>query len=275
MPGEEEQYEAYKRVAEAFPGHAVIIRTFDLGGDKFPMFLHMAAEENPFLGWRGVRVCLDQPELFMPQLRACLRATAHGDVRIMVPLVNTVGEIQAVRELLNTAADELRAEGRPFNRGVKLGTMIETPAAALKATELAQHVDFFSIGTNDLVQYTLAVDRTNTRLARLFDPFHPAVLRQISLVARAGRSAGIEVSVCGELAARPLGAVLLLGLDILALSVAWPSLPEIKKLIRELRIEDVRRAASEALNASTSEGVKAALIDAIGGPPDLAHNSHR
>ena len=114
MPGEEEQYEAYKRVAEAFPGHAVIIRTFDLGGDKFPMFLHMAAEENPFLGWRGVRVCLDQPELFMPQLRACLRATAHGDVRIMVPLVNTVGEIQAVRELLNTAADELRAEGPPL-----------------------------------------------------------------------------------------------------------------------------------------------------------------
>ena len=271
MPGEEEQYQAYRRVAETFPGHAVIIRTFDLGGDKFPMFLHMATEQNPFLGWRGVRVCLDEPELFLTQLRACLRATAHGDVRIMVPLVNTVGEIQAVRELLNTAADELRREGVPFNRGVKLGTMIETPAAALKATELAQHVDFFSIGTNDLVQYTLAVDRTNTRLANLFDPFHPAVLRQISLVARAGRSAGIEVSVCGELAARPLGAVLLLGLDILALSVAWPSLPEIKKLIRDLRIEDVRRAAAEALNASTSRGVKAALVDAIGGPTDLGH----
>ncbi|NNF28035.1 MAG: phosphoenolpyruvate--protein phosphotransferase, partial [Gemmatimonadetes bacterium] len=155
------------------------------------------------------------------------------------------------------------------------GTMVETPAAALKATELAQHVDFFSIGTNDLVQYTLAVDRTNTRLAHLYDPFHPAVLRQISLVARAGRSAGIEVSVCGELAGRPLGAVLLMGLDILALSVAWPSLPEIKKLIRELRIEDVRQAASEALHASTADGVKAALIDAIGGSPGLAHNSHR
>ncbi|MDH3224010.1 MAG: phosphoenolpyruvate--protein phosphotransferase [Gemmatimonadota bacterium] len=275
MPGEEEQYEAYKGVAETFPGQAVIIRTFDLGGDKFPMFLHMAAEQNPFLGWRGVRVCLDQPELFLPQLRACLRATAHGDVRIMVPLVNTVEEIQAVRELLNTAADQLRAKGIPFNRGVKLGTMIETPAAALKATELAQHVDFFSIGTNDLVQYTLAVDRTNTRLAKLFDPFHPAVLRQISLVARAGRSAGLEVSVCGEFASQPLGAVLLLGLDILALSVAWPSLPEIKKLIRGVRIEDVRRAASDALNASSSKGVKAALIDAIGGLPDLAHNSQR
>ncbi|NNM34808.1 MAG: phosphoenolpyruvate--protein phosphotransferase [Gemmatimonadetes bacterium] len=275
MPGEEEQYEAYKHVANAFPGHAVIIRTFDLGGDKFPIFLHMTREENPFLGWRGVRVCLDQPELFMPQLRACLRATAHGDVRIMVPMVNTVGEIQAVREMLNTAAEQLRSEGRPFNRGVKLGTMVETPAAALKATELAQHVDFFSIGTNDLVQYTLAVDRTNTRLAHLYDPFHPAVLRQISLVARAGRSAGIEVSVCGELAGQPLGAVLLMGLDILALSVAWPSLPEIKKLIRELRIEDVRQAASEALHASTADGVKAALIDAIGGSPGLAHNSHR
>ncbi|MGI9626395.1 MAG: phosphoenolpyruvate--protein phosphotransferase, partial [Longimicrobiales bacterium] len=273
MPGEEEQYQAYKRVAEAFPQHGVIIRTFDLGGDKFPMFLHMAQEENPFLGWRGVRVCLDEPELFLTQLRAVLRATAHGDVRIMVPLVNTVAEVEAVRELLNRAADELRVEGVPFNRGVKLGTMIETPAAALKATELAQHVDFFSIGTNDLVQYTLAVDRTNTRLARLFDPYHPAVLRQISLVARAAQSAGIEVSVCGELAARPLGAVLLLGLDILALSVAWPSLPEIKKLVRSVRIEDMRRAAQEALKASSSEQVKAALNDAIGGLDHLPHFS--
>lgn len=273
MPGEEEQYQAYRRVAEAFPSHAVIIRTFDLGGDKFPMFLHMAAEQNPFLGWRGIRVCLDEPELFLTQLRAALRATAHGDVRIMVPLVNTVGEVRAVRELLNTAADQLRSEGVAYNRGVKLGIMIETPAAALKATELAQHVDFFSIGTNDLVQYTLAVDRTNTRLAPLFDPFHPAVLRQISLVSRAARSAGIEVSVCGELASTPLGAVLLLGLDILNLSVAWPSLPEIKKLVRGLRMEDVRQAAAEALNASDSDGVKAALLDAIGGSEDLHHYS--
>lgn len=269
MPGEDEQYEAYRGAAEAFPSHPVIIRTFDLGGDKFPMFLHMEAEENPFLGWRGVRVCLDQPELFLTQLRAILRATIHGDVRMMVPLVNTVEEVRSVRTLLHQAGEQLKERGESFNPGIKVGIMVETPAAALKATELAAHVDFFSIGTNDLVQYTLAVDRTNTRLAKLFDPFHPSVLRQISLVARAGRSAGIEVSVCGELAAKPLGVVLLLGLDILALSVAWQSVPEIKKLIGQIRIEDARRAANSAMEASSGAGVRAALLSALGESVDL------
>ena len=263
MPGEEEQYRAYRSVAETFREHAVLIRTFDLGGDKFPIFLRMPAEENPFLGRRGVRVSLEEPDLFLTQLRAILRATVHGDVRIMVPLVNTVSEVEAVRELLDTAEDQLRGDGVPFNQGVKVGVMIETPAAALQATELAAHVDFFSIGTNDLTQYTLAVDRTSTRLAHLFDPFHPAVLRQISMVARAGQSAGIEVSACGEMAARPLGTALLLGLGVEALSVAWPSLPEIKKLVRGCRIEDVRAAAAVALHASASTEVKRVLTESL------------
>ncbi len=263
MPGEEEQFEAYKAAAEAFPSKAVVIRTFDLGGDKFPMFLQMAPEENPFLGWRGVRVLLDRPDLFIGQLRAILRATAYGDIRIMVPLVNTIREIREVRNLITEAGNQLREEGIPFNQGIKVGIMVETPAAALKATELASHVDFFSIGTNDLVQYTLAVDRTNARLAHLFDPFHPAVVRQISLVAKAGRLAGIEVSVCGDLAARPLGAILLLGLDIRTLSVAWQSLPEIKKLVRQIRVEDARKAAAKALKAATSEDVRKALVDGV------------
>ena len=264
VPGEEEQYRAYRTVAEAFSGRAVLIRTFDLGGDKFPVFLHMPPEENPFLGRRGVRVCLEESELFLTQLRAILRAGAHGDVRIMVPMVNTVSELAAVRELLDTAGDQLRREGVPFAREVKLGAMIETPAAALKAPELAAHADFLSIGTNDLVQYTLAVDRTSTRLAHLFDEFDPAVLRMIAGVARAGRSRGIEVSACGEMAARPLGTVLLLGLGVEALSVAWASLPEIKKLVRRCRLDDVRAAAAAALEAPTSTGAKRALTESLG-----------
>ena len=269
MPGEEEQYRAYRDVAEAFPARAVHIRTFDLGGDKFPIFLHMPAEENPLLGRRGVRVCLDEPELFLTQLRALLRASVHGDVRIMVPLVNTVAEVAAVRELMGMAEDQLRREGVPFKRDVKLGAMIETPAAALAAAELAAHADFLSIGTNDLVQYTLAVDRTSTRLAHLFDEFHPGVLRQVSMVARAGRAAGIEVSACGEMAARPMGAVVLLGLGVEALSVAWPSLPEIKKLVRSCRISDVRAAAAAALDVPTSDAVKQTLAESLGGTVDL------
>ena len=263
-PGEEEQYRAYRHVAETFAGRPVLIRTFDLGGDKFPVFLRAPAEENPLLGRRGVRVLPDETTLFLTQLRAMLRATAHGDVRIMVPLVNTPEEITSVRGLLHTAADQLRREGVAFSEQVRLGAMIETPAAALQARQLAEHVDFLSIGTNDLVQYTLAVDRTSTRLAHLFDELHPAVLRQISMVADAGREAGVEVNACGEMAARPLGALLLLGLGVEVLSVAWPSLLEIKRLVRRCRVSAVRAAASAALNASASCDVRRRLNEALG-----------
>jgi phosphotransferase system enzyme I (PtsI) len=269
MPTEEEQYDAYRRVAEAFPDDAIYVRTFDLGGDKFPVFLHMPPEENPFLGWRAIRVCLDEPELFRTQLRAILRATAHGDVRIMLPLVNDVDEVRQVRELLEEEEHRFKTEGVPYNRGYKLGVMIETPAAALGAAELARHSDFFSIGTNDLVQYTLAVDRNNTRLAHLYNPFHPAVVRQLHQVARIARAAGIEVSVCGEMAANPLGAFLILGLDITALSMAWPSIPEIKKFLRDVRMEDARAAARKALAAPTSADVAQCLVDGIGDRVDL------
>jgi len=275
MPGEEEQYEAYRSVAESFPQGAVFIRTFDLGGDKFPMFLHMPKEENPFLGWRAIRVCLDEPELFRTQLRAILRATAHGDVRLMLPLVNDIDEVRQVRALLEEEEKNLTAAGIPFNPGYKLGVMIETPAAALDAAELARSSDFFSIGTNDLVQYTLAVDRTNTRLAKLYNPFHPAVVRQLHQVARVGRAAGIEVSVCGEMASHPLAAFLLIGLDITVLSMAWPSLPEIKKLVRDVRIEDARRAARKALAADTSRDVTRCLQEGIGDSVDLEAFSGR
>jgi phosphoenolpyruvate-protein phosphotransferase (PTS system enzyme I) len=258
-PEEEEQYRCFREVLDVFPDDAVYIRTFDLGGDKFPLFLHMPTEENPFLGWRAIRVCLDTPDLFRPQLRALLRATAHGDVRIMLPLVNEVSEIRRTRQLLEEEAQRLEHDGIAFNAGFKLGVMIETPAAALIAAELARYADFFSIGTNDLVQYTLAVDRGNARLAPLYNPFHPAVLRLLERTVRAGRDAGIEVSVCGELASHPLGVFLLLGLGINALSVAPSSLPEVKKVVRSVPAVDARDAVSRALRAPTADEVIAIL----------------
>lgn len=270
MPGEDEQYEGYARVADTFPDHPVCIRVFDLGGDKFPMFLNMPTEENPFLGWRAVRVLLDEPELFRTQIRAVLRATTHGDVRIMVPLVNDVEEVLAVRALFKEEEAAMLRDGVPFNVGYKLGVMIETPAAALDAAELARHTDFFSIGTNDLVQYTLAVDRTNARLRHLFNPFHPSVVRQLHSVARVARAAGIELSVCGEMAATVLGAFLLVGLDISTLSVAWPALPELKKFLREIRVEDARAAARRALAAPSAREVMECLSEGIGEEVDLA-----
>jgi phosphotransferase system enzyme I (PtsI) len=203
-PEVEEQYEAFRMVAERFPRHAIFIRTFDLGGDKFPQFLRMPPEENPFLGWRAIRVCLDMPEMFRTHLRAALRATVHGDVRIMLPLINDVSEVQETRAMLSEEERRLSEEGIPFNPGYKLGIMIETPAAALTAGELARHADFFSIGTNDLIQYTLAVDRGNARLAPRFTPFHPSVIRLLDMTAAAGLAAGIEVRVFGEVDGKPL-----------------------------------------------------------------------
>jgi phosphotransferase system enzyme I (PtsI) len=274
-PEEEEQYRCYRQVAEVFPDDAVFIRTFDLGGDKFPLFLHMPPEENPFLGWRAIRVCLDTPDLFRAQLRALLRATAHGDVRIMLPLINEVDEVRRTRALLEEEADRLKSDGIPFNSAYKLGIMIETPAAALTAPELARTADFFSIGTNDLVQYTLAVDRGNARLAPLYTPFHPAVVRLLRATADAGRAAGIEVSVCGEMAANPLAVYMLLGLGITALSVGPASLPEIKKVIRSVPIADAREAVDQALGAATPDDVVAVLSRGLANWLDLTLFSGR
>jgi phosphotransferase system enzyme I (PtsI) len=275
MPEEEEQYRCYQQVAQVFPDDAVYIRTFDLGGDKFPLFLHMPPEENPFLGWRAIRVCLDTPDLFRAQLRALLRATAHGDIRIMLPLVNDIEEIRRTRKMLEEEEHRLDAERIPYNRGYKLGVMIETPAAALTAAKLARYADFFSIGTNDLVQYTLAVDRGNARLAPLYNPFHPSVLRLIKHTVDAGRDAGIEVAVCGEMASNPLAVFLLIGLGIQALSVGTSSLPEIKKVIRSVPSHDARVAATAALDASSPGEVVEILMKGISQWLDLSLFSGR
>ena len=269
-PGEEEQYRAYRSVAEAFPNAPVTIRTFDLGGDKFPAFLHMAPEENPFLGWRAIRVCLDEPEIFRTQLRALLRSMQHGDVRIMLPLINDIAEVEATRRLIEEVREKMAAEGMWVPERYSLGAMVETPAAALSAAQLAHHVDFFSIGTNDLVQYTLAVDRGNSRLAKLYNPFHPAVVRLLDAVARAGREAGIEVSVCGEVASNPLAAYMLIGMRVSSLSVGPASLAEIKKVIRSVTFSEAEEAVREALRAPKSEGVVTALASRLGEVIDLS-----
>ncbi len=275
LPEEETQYQAYREAAEAFPGHAVVIRTYDLGGDKFPLFLNMPAEENPYLGWRAIRLCLDMPELFRTHLRAMLRATVHGDVRIMIPLVNDVSELQETRCLLEEEEDRLNEEGIPYNPGYKLGVMIETPAAALSAAELARYADFFSIGSNDLTQYTLAVDRNNARLASRFTPFHPAVVELLRRTAETGRRAGLEVSVCGEMAANPLGIYLLLGLGITAFSVAPSALPEIKKVVRSVPAGDARERVAEALTASDVDGITRVLTEGLSQWLDLSLFSGR
>src|SRR6185503_20028240 len=258
MPDEEEQYRAYRRVVEAFDGKPVVIRTFDVGGDKLPVG-GFPTEANPFLGWRAIRMCLDQPELFGSQLRALLRAAAHGDVRIVLPLVVSLDEIHQARELLAQAARDLEARGAVFRADVPLGVMIETPAAAVAADTFTSDVSFFSIGTNDLVQYTLAVDRGNANLATRFTPLHPAVLRLIEQTVNVGRAAGLDVAVCGEMASQPLMAVILVGLGVRQLSVAPRSVPLVKRIVRGISAEQARLAAQAALAAPTAARAESEL----------------
>jgi phosphoenolpyruvate-protein phosphotransferase (PTS system enzyme I) len=269
LPPEEEQAAYFRRVATAFPGQPVTIRTFDLGGDKFPAAFEAPDEANPFLGWRSIRVCLDHPEIFRPQLRALLRAAIGGNVRAMLPLVTRVDEITRTRALLEEEGAALAAAGTAAAPMLPLGTMVETPAAVLVSDRLAEVCDFFSVGTNDLTQYTLAVDRGNARLASRFTPHDPAVLRQLRTVREAARGAGISCGVCGEMASDPLTAVLLVGLGYDSLSIAPPTLLLIRWLLRAIPVEVCRGAAEAALAARTAEEVAAALRDAVAPHVDL------
>jgi phosphoenolpyruvate-protein phosphotransferase (PTS system enzyme I) len=251
MPDEEEQYKAYTRVVKAFGSMPVVIRTFDVGGDKLPVG-GFPSEPNPFLGWRAIRMCLDQPELFGVQLRALLRAAVHGDVHIMLPLVVTVDEVRAARALLDQAAADLEARGVPFRRDVPLGVMIETPAAAVAADTFVNDVSFFSIGTNDLVQYTLAVDRGNANLATRFTPLHPAVLKLIRRTVYTAHKHSLDVAVCGEMASQPLMAFALIGLGVRQLSVAPRSVPLMKRIVRSISAKAAEEAANAAVAAATA-----------------------
>ena len=262
MPTEDEQYESYANVIRAFGGRPVVIRTFDVGGDKLPVggYPH---EPNPFLGWRAIRMCLDEPELFKTQLRALLRAAVHGDVRIMLPLVVSVDEVRQARFLLEEAARELAGRGVEHRADIPLGVMIETPAAVLTADALASEVAFFSIGTNDLVQYTLAVDRGNASLASRFTPLHPAVLRLIRRTMDVGLAHGLDVSVCGEMASEPIMAFALIGLGVRTLSVAPLSVPAVKQIIRGIHTSVAAEAVRLSCDAGTSAAAESLLRAAL------------
>ena len=255
MPDENEQTEAYERVGKAVDGEIVIIRTLDAGGDKLPIEPLTEPEPNPFLGWRGIRVSLSRPAMFRDQLRAILRASAHGKLAVMFPLVSGLSELIRAREMLKRCMDELTAEGVPFNEKIPVGVMIEVPSAAVCADLLAPHVDFFSIGTNDLIQYTVAVDRVNPHVADLYKPTHPAVIRLIKRTVEAGEAQGIWTGVCGEMAGDIRLTPLLLGLGVEELSVSPKILPKVGQVIRSLNYGDCHALAEQVLKESRSQRI--------------------
>jgi phosphotransferase system enzyme I (PtsI) len=269
LPTEDEQTDYFRRVARAFPKKPIIIRSFDLGGDKFPATFKAPVEANPFLGWRSIRVCLDEPQVFRPQIRAVLRAAAGHDIQLMLPLITTVEEVRESLQIVAEEAAALKQAGIQAAESVPVGVMIETPAAVLMVDRLAEVSAFFSVGTNDLTQYTMAVDRGNARLANRFTPHDPSVVRQLHRVLEVGRAAGLPVSVCGEMASEPLSAVLLIGLGYERLSVSPPALPLVKWVVRTIPEESARRAAQAALVAASAAEVSAALREAVGEYIDL------
>lgn len=264
-PSEEAQYAAYRRVIESMGGRPVTIRTLDVGGDKVVPDLAIAEEKNPLLGWRAIRYCLSDTELFQNQLRAILRASAHGDARLMFPMISGPGELDAALAALEQAKAECRKRGQAFREDMPVGIMIEVPSAALIADILATRADFFSIGTNDLIQYTIAVDRGNEKVAYLYEPFHPAVLRLVKKVIDDGHAAGINVSMCGEMASDPFAAVVLLGLGLDEFSMSAVSVPDVKRTIRSVSYEEAREVALEALTMTSHQATEAFLARRLSG----------
>ncbi len=254
FPDEEEQVEIYTTVAEKIYPHSVIIRTIDIGGDKF--YPYGEQEKNPFLGWRAIRFCLHNPEVLMIQLRAILRANKKGNLKVMFPMVSAVEEIKQLRDIISEVKKELRQKKVQFNPHIDIGMMVEVPSAALLADKFAKYVHFFSIGSNDLTQYTLAVDRTNPRVSELYDHLDPSVLSLIKRTVEAGHSHNIWVGVCGEVAADPLGVPVLLGFGVDELSIVPSALPEVKKIIRGFSMTEAVKIAKRALEFSTAGEVR-------------------
>ncbi|MFS4413587.1 phosphoenolpyruvate-protein phosphotransferase PtsI [Providencia sp. T47] len=253
LPTEEEQFQAYKAVAEAMGSQAVIVRTMDIGGDKDLPYMNLPKEENPFLGWRAIRICLDRKEILHSQLRAILRASKFGKLRIMFPMVISVEEVRELKAELEMLKAQLREEGKAFDESIEVGVMVETPAAAVIARHLAKEVDFFSIGTNDLTQYTLAVDRGNELISHLYNPMSPAVLNLIKQVIDASHAEGKWTGMCGELAGDERATLLLLGMGLDEFSMSAISIPRIKKLIRNASFTDTQALAEQALAQPTAD----------------------
>ena len=255
LPSEEEHFQNYKRILEALAPRPVTIRTFDLGGDKLPSGIRIPAE-NPALGLRAIRYCLRQPDMFRSQLRALLRAAPHGNLKIMFPMISGVAELRAARRALEEARAELEREGVAVRRDIPVGIMIELPSAAMIADRLARECDFFSIGTNDLIQYTIGIDRQNKDVAYLYKPLHLAVLRMLDIICTAARSAGIPVSMCGEMAGEPVNALVLVGLGVSELSMNGPSIPLVKRVVRAAKASDGRALVARLLALTTADDIE-------------------
>ncbi|MGF6192908.1 phosphoenolpyruvate-protein phosphotransferase PtsI [Serratia sp. 2723] len=253
LPTEDEQFSAYKAVAEAMGSQAVIVRTMDIGGDKDLPYMNLPKEENPFLGWRAIRIAMDRREILHAQLRAILRASAFGKLRIMFPMIISVEEVRDLKGELETLKAQLREEGKAFDEAIEVGVMVETPAAAVIARHLAKEVDFFSIGTNDLTQYTLAVDRGNELISHLYNPMSPSVLGLIKQVIDASHAEGKWTGMCGELAGDERATLLLLGMGLDEFSMSAIAIPRIKKIIRNTNFEDVKALAAQALEQPTAQ----------------------
>jgi len=255
LPTEEEQYKAYSAVARKMKPYAVVVRTLDLGGDKFLSQLDVPQQMNPFLGWRAIRFCLARPDIFKAQLRAILRASVHGKLKIMYPMISGVEELKQANSILDEVKRDLKKESIPFDDNIEVGAMIEVPSAALTSDILAREADFFSIGTNDLIQYSLAVDRVNEKIAYLYEPTHPAVLRLIKNIIESGHQAGIWVGMCGEMAGDIIMTIILLGLGLDEFSTSPIAIPEIKRIIRTVTMNEAKTVAEEAMTLSTGKEV--------------------
>ena len=263
LPTEEEHFEIYRRLAEAMAPHYCIIRTFDLGGKKLAKEMMGSKEDNPVLGLRALRLCMQHRDMFKTQLRALLRASAFGRIKIMFPLVSGVQELRQVKTLVREIKAELDAAGIAYNRELQIGIMIEVPSAAVIADLLATEADFFAIGTNDLIQYSLAIDRGNENVSYLYEPLHPALLRLIKFVIDAGKRAGIPVELCGEMASDPIFAIVLLGLGLDIYSMNPSSIPVIKNVIRSVRYKDCKRIAEMALQKKTAQEIEEFIIESV------------
>ncbi len=263
IPSEEMQFQSYKKAVEACNGELCVIRTMDIGGDKPLPYLNIPHEENPFLGYRAIRISLNRRDLFMPQLKAILRAGVYGRAAIMAPMIVSVDEILRLRAFVREAMQELEDEGKEYSKSVQLGIMVETPAAAVMTPIFAKYVDFFSIGTNDLVQYTLSVDRINPNVGYLYNHFHPAVLQLIQRTIKAASDHGIWSGMCGEMASDPYAAVILMGMGITELSMSAPSIPRVKEMLRSVTYEEAQKHLAKVMEMETGEQVLKYLHEAL------------